>query len=107
MERLSEATGCVSGKPRKVSLGRNTASLLGEAESSRQLDPRGCNFQGTKGDLKFAATQKVIDLIETKLGSKHLSSRMQCRLGLLNTFLESPSDKSALPKIRSSHEVKY
>lgn len=65
---------CMSGEPRAVSLVKNTASLLGEAGSSRQLDPRDCNFQGTKGVLKFAA-QKVIDLKETKLGSKGLSSR--------------------------------
>jgi len=34
----------------KSELEQETASLLGEAGSIRQLDPRDCNFQGTKGD---------------------------------------------------------
>lgn len=39
------ATGCVcQARPETLSLCRITASLLGEAGSSRQPDPRDCNF---------------------------------------------------------------
>lgn len=61
---LRRHRACMSGKPSKASLGRNITSL--QVRNGEQQPARS---KAQKGLLKFAASQKVIDLIKTQVGA--------------------------------------
>lgn len=92
-----------SQRPQGTYVRQIQQSKLGQEHQKpavRSREQQTARPEAPKGLLNLAATQKVIDLIETQVGGNCLQGGRADSYSL-NTILESPSDKSAFPKIRS------